>query len=432
MADIASWPWPRLFVTKYRTLMAYLMSTNVFVAEIYQQSTGEFTVAPVLDLGLATSVQQIDVADFGPFYVISSMGADVRQTYYRNLNVANMITLGNFVLLSLPSCGVVHNHRQQFLGANVSAPDGTFWGDLGTRSVVWSGIGSFELDPTSDIVDGYKTLFAYNALGPSANIYKLLTLGENVIAYSDAGKVVMQPASVGNVFTYGDQLLPGLGIVSGNHVAGDESIHGFIDLDADFWTIDSSLRMTKRGYREFLRPMLDYTHVSNDTRTIVSYTPKNQQFFISNGNQCLIVSEFGAYMCHQMISSVSESHRGALYGTFSDNADREARFTTDTLDFSSRGIKTVESVLVDAKLAATRKMYLYTNNRMDHQSTFRTSRRVLANPSGEARLNVTAVEMQLRMAISDYASCEVTDVLTNVKFGDQRYKRGTVPAQYSA
>jgi len=387
----------------------------------YDGTTWSYFYASALES--VGTIIQLDVADFGPFYVLAFMALNnsnetVVSTYYRDVEANTQLFC--LVQQTDPTFGTVCNFNGQLVGGYMASEE--LWPELGTNAVAWSAIGSFQFDPAQDIVAGSATLFLNNVSQSAAIIYKVLPLENCVAVYSDAGKLLLRPNVVGNSFTYGSQPLSGFGVSSGNHVAGDKSIHGFVDIRNDFWTLTSSGELTLRGYREWLDDIMSVD-------TIVSYAPKNKSFYISNGVECLIINEFGAHKAHQLPSSVFQGFDGYLYGTLDDNEDEEARIVTDNLDFGSRGIKSVESLLVGISQSEG-IADMAVDWRVHKSAVFQRSSYVTGGPTAEAAIHVAALDFRLVLKADTYVGTYVHYLMPNIKYSDQRFKRGTIPAQY--
>ena len=431
MSDIVSWPWPRIIVSQYK---CYLVSGspggNLTLSELFFSSANYWGILPVLNLGAYADVRELSIADFGPFYVVCTFGYDamslpIRQMFVRNLSVALGFAFASFVVQTNPLCGVCANFNGQFVGANISAALCSSWDGLSSRSVLWSAIGTFELDPQINVEAGYTQSLGPWPTNQSVQVYALRQLGEQIVAYTDAGAVILSPRVVGSMFAYGQQSRHSVGILSGNHVAGDNTIHGFIDVQGEFWLVTSDGNITRRGYREFLRTLLD-----SSNRTIVSYVPHEQTFYVSNGIECVIINRYCAYKTHQMIASAVQLQDGNTVGTFITGTDTEARITCDNLDFGSRGIKSVEALLADVTHPAGTTVTLSTNWRMAKSDTFSSRPWIASGPIGRSVLRTAALDFQPRARFSSFTDVEFMGMLASIKYSDQRFKRGTVPKQY--
>lgn len=438
MADIVSWPWPKFISTENKVFYVSLdTNSELVLSEIFYTTENYWAIVPVLNLGSAETVEYVSIADFDTFYIICLYGLDeygvpLRKMFVRDVTQALAYEFDSFTQPIDLVCGCCLNNRGQFIGGNLLVDPAHQWQALDSRSLIWSGIGKYEFNPQTDITAGAGYLTLPYPFTAQIQIVKLLRLGNGFVSYSNGGKILHESTAVNTVVTYSQKPLPGLGIVSGNHVDGNEFIHGFIDLRGEFWLLEPGPKLTRRGYSEFILPILNYTSENADTRTIVSYSQHQNAFYISNGNTCLLINEFGAAHCHQMVSSVIQTFDGN-FATFSDNENILAYITTDSLDYGSRGIKSVESMLCNV---STNSSTVTVKCAVDWASKkgvdFRRSGLKSANYGGESAIHIAAVDFRLHVNFSAYTNAELFEILANIKFSDQRFKRGTVPAQFSA
>jgi hypothetical protein len=437
MGDIVSWPWPRFIQTDYHTYhVGLLTNDNLVLSQAVWTSSNYWAITPVLNLGSSINIQSVTIADFDDFSVVSTFGYDsllqpIRQMFVRDFTEPVIFGVSGFIQAADIVLGNVLNNNGQLIGANASVISGTTWDNLNSKSIIWSGIGDYSFDPLVNKTAGTIQGLIGDHSKQHPNIYRLMRLGELVLAYGDSGIVVLAPIFAENIFTYGTKRLPGYGIISGNHVAGDNSLQGFIDSRGDFWTIDASLKLTRRGYQEYILELLTYTHSNNDYRTIVSYLPDKRRFYISNGNKCLVINEFGAYHTFQSVSSIVQISQGN-YATTLDAADVSAYITTDKIDYNSRGFKSVEALLSSIRVPiATTAVFNAVDWRLAQGATMTRSPLYRADPGGQSGIHVTAIDFRLHTEISTYVDAEFYDFQANVKFSDARYKRGTSPGQYN-
>ena len=437
-ADITTWPWPRMIQTKYHVFLLTLQTSGeLYLSELLLEN-GRLIPTVMGSLGLATLIETVDIADFDLFYVISTFGYTADEvpkpsikTYTKDLNATEFSRIASF---STPTMGAICNYKNQFVGSNLVNVPSSIWSDLSSDGIIWSGIGNFELDPTVDYTAGFRNGEFLYSEGRAVTIYKLLPLDSRylpgIVVYSNVGKFLLTPESTPTGFTYGVKLLGGLGVSSGNHIAGDDFIHGFIDTHRDFWTLESPHTSSpvegnfkKLGYRDYILELFDYKS-SEDHRVIVSYVPKNKRFYISNGNKCLIINEFGACHSFQCVSSVIKASDGRLYGTFKNLPDTSAYIVSDELDFGTRGLKSIESIFGSVKVAHGEQVSYAVDYQTDKQKAFSRLPYRNSNPRGEARIGVTAAEFRLVVSISDYTDAQIDWLLMNVKFSDSRFRRG--------
>jgi hypothetical protein len=426
VADITSWPYPRILQTEYNTFYLYTIGTNLYLALLHYTTAAYFAIRPQMMLGITTDIDDVSIADFGYFFVVGIIGPTTRRTLYRRYTEA--ITSPPEELVE-PVVGTVLNHKGQFLGGNVVERPAGNWKDIGKNAIIWGAIGDFVLDPETNIGAGYKNLTLGGGFERKQTVHKLMTLGNSVLVYTNSGNCILKPAFVSDIFTYGEESTHGEGVISSLHVAGSNLIQGYIDRNKEFWIIDAGLQSTKLGYREQITDILAYTHSTNDYRTIVNYLPRNRTFYICNGNTCLAINSYGAYFIHQMISSIALSYDGINYGTFLDNLDLEARIESDTLDFGVRGLKSIESIWADISCSQETAVQMSVDYRYSKSSSFVSSRWVHSGLNGESRIGVTAVEFRLKIRFSNYTNSELSGLMPNIKFSDRRFSRGTTPSR---
>ena len=83
----------------------------------------------------------------------------------------------------MPVAATVCNNKGQFLGGNI-----TNWQNLGTNSIIWSGIGTFEFDPQVMQTAGFSVLNAVRSDGTICQIQRLLPLIDGVVCYTNHWK----------------------------------------------------------------------------------------------------------------------------------------------------------------------------------------------------------------------------------------------------
>ncbi len=425
--DIVAWPWPRIIPTQYHSLLFMDDgNSNLVVWEMTLNVMGGWEGYVVGNLGPINDVLVIDVADFGPFYVICTSGAGIR-SWVRD--ITKQITGGARTSIQwlneifAPAMATACNNRGQLVGANIEA-----FQSLGTDGLIWSGIGNFEFDPRNDFTAGSSSLIENRSSGRRCHIYRVLPLHEGVIAYTNYGIVALFDSMQDGIFTYGVVPLKGLGVNSATHVAGSLYIHGFIDLNNEFWILENTSfrtisqtggKLTNRGYKDQIEELK-----STDTLIIVSYVPIHNRFYISNGVSTLIINDFGACMVHQAVSGVLIGWDNRLYGTFKDLGDHEARLILDGNDFQSRGFKTVESLLCGTLCAPTTVVQGTTQAKYRIRDDFVQGLWKPSNDRGEIFLRSTALEHRLALRWSDYVGSSIWSLEANVKFPDSRFRRG--------
>lgn len=415
--EVTTWPWPRVWFLEYYTLVVALVESNLHLFELYCTTGNVWVADDVQDLGVASYITQVEVAESGPFYIISTYGKNgtslVINSYRRNPGSgAPLITaLPNSYI---PEHIAVCNYNGQFLIGGIEPGTNTKFGDMAYNTVAWSQIGRVNFDMSDNDT---RTAFYMNmpwGEWSSGLVLKLKKLGNNVIVYGDGGKGALRPVTSPMV-TYGYQSLQGFGVRSGNHVAGDVFIHGFIDANYEWCTMEPDLVLKRHGYKEFMKGLVD-----NGT-TIVSYDPQNQRFYISNGVTGYSYDKSGLSTTRQLVTSVGNYRGKTLCGFFKTASDNEYRFVTDTYDFGTRGIKTVETVEfgVDAPI----DLYAAVDYRYDKNDSFTRSDWKILNKRGSVVLMVSAPEFRFCLKGASFADVNVDYIRVEYKMSDKTMLR---------
>jgi hypothetical protein len=393
---------------------------------------GNWYAVVVGDLGNHADIDQIEVADFGPYYIVSVMGiADDSSVTIRNYARDITVESGLSAVVALsttlyPTFACCCNFNGQLIIGGLQTTVSP-WTEVGLNGVAWGAIGKLALNPTTNPTAGFRALPWKSQGGYDTGItFKVMKLGSNVVAYGDGGKVLMVPAVVGNTSTFGFKHIPGLGVSSGNHVAGDEHLHGWIDLNGEFWTMAEGSGPEKRGYKSYIDTILAYTHATLDYRTVVSYVPLDQTFYISNGYSCLVINQYGAYTTHQLVTSIGMSNKRELLGFFMDSLDVEGRIVTHDLDFKLRGIKTIG--LVEAgihhELGTSNNAYATADFRYNKTSSYTRKSWTPMNPSGTSTIMAAGEEFRVGVKADNYVGMKLDYLNLKVKITDRRFMRG--------
>ena len=435
-----TWPYPQAIFGKYYTLAFAAVAAigdcttgvpaannSLMLFEMYCNTSDVWTASYGFDLGAHAYIDQVDILDFGPFYAVSAFG------YNGNTPVITCaLRLPDIAVGASAFTAIVTSQVPDFIsGCNFNgqaviggiSSSNALWEDRGLGSVCWSKIGSFDFRP--GVVAGYRDM-EWGEYGEGI-VYKVRKLGNFVVVFGDGGVVGLIPTSK-PVTTFGYKNLPGAGVRSGNHVAGDEHVQGFIDSNYDFWLMDARLQAQKLGYREWFKDLLEYTHVSNDYRTLMSYVPSKKRFYISNGNECYVLNEWGLYECNQRVTSAGDYRGKLLCGFFSDNADYEWRLETNELDFKQRGLKTLQNVEVAGRYVKTAgsmsTRVKYKNN--DLSATWSALSWIPLNPKGIAFPIVSGSEFRVGVKGTDYREADLSldEITMRVKLIDKTNVRG--------
>jgi hypothetical protein len=411
--DITNWPWPKLVPTAYHTFIFLEGAESIlFLYELMLNDTGLWEGTNIGAIGAIADIDTVEVVDFGLYYVVCVTGTTTR-------NFARLE--GNELLeLSQPLFATGCNNNGQLVGGNIS-----HWQDLGSDGIIWSGIGSYEFNPGVEFTAGYKTLVNGILPGKRVTVKKILPFGGGCIVYTDFGSLFLSDRLIGNTFVYGANELEGIGVASGNHVAGNSFTQAFVNLNNELckFQLGGTTRAVKEmkilGFKRQIEELKE-----PGTPLLLSFLEDRNTFFLSNGVSTLVVNDFGAGMIHQAISGVVKGWNELLYATFRDMGDKEARVTLDSNAMDSRGKKTLEWIIADISCAATTHVSASAYWRNGVSEEYRTYYWKNGSPSGEFFIGLSAVEYRVAMRFSNYLESEIFGLKLNMKYPDSRTRRG--------
>jgi len=437
-----TWPYPQAIFGDYYTWAFAAVATaadceggvpasnnSLMLFEMYCDTSDDWNADYGLDLGVHAYIDQIDILDFGPFYAVSAFGYNGNTPVITCALRLPDISVGASAFTAIETSKVPDfitgcNFNGQAIIGGIKSSN-AMWEERGLSSVCWSRIGEFDFRPDVHRTAGYKDM-EWSKYGEGI-VYKIRKLSNFIMIYGDGGVASMAPTT-SPMTTFGHKNFPSAGIRSGNHMAGDEHIHGYIDSNYDFWIIDNKLQAQKLGYREWFKDLMEYTHVSNDYRTLVSYVPSKKRFYISNGNDGYVLNEYGLYTCNQRVTSAGDYRGKLLCGFFSDNADYEWRLETNEMDFKQRGLKTLQNVEVSGRFVKTSGVMStrvkYKNDVLS--STFNALGWIPLNPQGIASPVVSGSEFRVGVKGTDYRDSDfsIDDIKMRIKLIDKRNVRG--------
>ncbi len=298
-----TWPYPRIWFTQHYNMAAALYSGNVYLFElVYNMSAETWDAYYVAILGDVDEISQIDIGDFGMYYTASvlghnSSGTQIAAAWERIPNTfAGSNSMRSLPSTNMPSFVCSCNFNGRIIVGGIIDFSAYLVGattDPGFSSIWWSGVGSHEFRPNCDPTAGFLDAPWIKVwLGEVLRVEKL---GDAVIGYGDYGKIILKPHYVDPSAFLSSEKISGAGIDSGNHISGDDNLHGFIDTNNEFWLATADHKFEKIGYKEYIEDM-------TKADIIVTYVPQKKKFFISDGKKGYCLTEFGLYSINQLVS----------------------------------------------------------------------------------------------------------------------------------
>lgn len=415
---VASWPWPQVRFLQYYNLGIAPDGTEL---KLYELSVidEDWNATEIMTLGNLADVSQVETMDFGPFFTLSVYEAsgDVITTYVRNPGVAAGVE-GAYTALpstNTPLFITGCNYNGQPVIAGIETVDPS-WGGLDHHSFLWASIGTFDFRYQHRTTAG--TANAPFGQAGSGRIWKLRKLGKNIIGYGNEGITMMSPISTpvsGWTVPKDLQKIPPL---HHNAIAGNELTHCYIDQNLELWTLTED-GAKNHGFKDFLT-LLSVSDI------LVVHDPKDKKFYISDGARSFVLVNNILYECHQCVTSVGHI-RQTFAGFFIDTLDYAARIVTNTLDFRSRGFKTIQCI--EMGMSSNNDVSAAINYRKGNDA-FAASPTKLFTPDGIVFPLITSVDMQVVIATEDYRTADLSIDYINVKIknSDKRFRRGTYVA----
>lgn len=245
----------------------------------------------------------------------------------------------------------------------------------------------------------------------SGSVLCLRPLGGQCMVYGDEGIAAVYTASA-PVPTFGLKELTSLGIASRTAVGGDDNEHVFLDSSGSLWHIDAELALTELDFAEDLSAL-------TDSEVTIVKDPQKGDFHIAGkvgGNSVVYtLTKSGLYKHKHAVTSAyflpkTLDHAAGMVGVYEEIADTdEAIVQTDTFDFGTRDIKTLQGVEVGSTAnTAIQVKVLYRTNAS--QSWMETEYRSVSS-EGWVDLVVSGVEFQIQVYYADYENFERIDYI---------------------
>ncbi len=353
----------------------------------------------LLDIGVSSYFNnRWSVADFGPYKVWAS-GSDVL--------ISNAET-EKLSVYPLPyTISSVCNYRGQLIAGG--------FGELGYNTVAWSEIGNIDI---SNLLqpNTVKNTSGFVVMSWNGEVYQVKVLGDKVIVYGSGGITALIPYE----HTFGRIDLPFAGILGKDAVGGDDRQHLFIDETGKAWKLAPDLSFSELGYSEFLSVL--------DASCTVSHNKVNGDFYISDGTYCYLASNNGMTRVEQCVSSC-DIYSGELVCGNSYNSVGQAYIVTDTIDFESRGIKTITALEIGTLDTSCKASVLY---RFSGKQSWQESIAKTVNKNGSVFPIVSGVEFRIKILFPSYSDAEVDYINIRYKNVDKRVVRGTYDANAQA
>lgn len=424
-----TWPYPQVRIAGNYILGLAISGSSLFVYEL-SNNNNVWTATEVASLGAYADIEFVDVEGWGPFYVVTAskvIDGVLETTAFMRYPNGTVTSIPNS---AVPEFATICNYNGQPIIGCIQS-DSAPWSSLLYSSVAWGSIGgAFDFRPSEDAnqTSGFIHL---PAVGEGTGLVRrVLQLGKVVIAYGEDTVNALVPHSIGRT-GFGRKDLEIAGVKSGNHIAGGERSHLYLNTDNELVLLGENLEEQVLGYKEFMESL-----TNEEIR--ISYVPQRKRFYISDSSTGYVLTEQGLYSCHQCVTSALLYRGSILCGFLYDNQDREPRLTTDTLDFGTRSLKTVQSIETDVRYNEDDdEVYVAVGFRSQYQSdkdSFQDSEWTRINPLGTGFPIVTANEFRVKLKGVDYEDSNMKLSRLNIRWQqhDKRNIRGLSNARQTS
>ncbi len=386
------WPFPKILEGSSHTILADVDSSNVLTLSHINTDLSLSNVQTISDV--SPLIQNMpEMADFEEYIVIIGDFGILYGT------PSTGYTHSATALDTIPLCRTCCNfHGQLILGGITSD-----WYDCDEEFVVWSNIGY--IDCTLDD----RNEAGYTPVRDAGKVWKVRPLGNQVIVYGEKKVMALTPAA-DPAPTFGKIRIGDVGLATREAIDGNHLQHVYVGYDHRVYRV-SSEGVKPLGYKSFI-DRLNY----NDIK--VRFNPIEQEFYISDGEACFVLTNHGMSESSQIIGESVLINR-EIYGVLDDSFDSDDYLImTGPLDFQQRGMKTlmmVESDIDDAFVTVWIK---------NKGGDFRGIKTIKMNEWNNATIMLTGQEFKIELAGSGYSNIYPSYIKARFKMVDFRSIRG--------
>ena len=388
-----SWPYPQMFQCEDGTVV--LASSTA----IYEVNTSTWGIGTAKLTGM-TAGTVWDFVSSGAYIYGTNGSVGVKRTAGGTWSTFASET-------NTPRTSTWCNFKGQLVGGNVKST----WQGRSTNSLVWSGIGNINCTPSeSNVTAGFR-----NIPWPG-DVLRVRRLGDVVVVYGDQGVGLAIPAGE-PIPTFGFKELLNVGIVSKGAIGGDEHAQAFVDEEYWLWLITEGQAPKRLGYQEFMSNL-------TGANINIAYDPGDQEFYISDGSTSYLLTKYGLCETFQRVTSVIRVS-DTTHGPVSEGSDESFTLWTDTMDFGTRGFKTLGHIELGVDTGGVdQDVQVAVSSRADKKSALSASSWINTNPEGVGFSGRTAHEFRVGVKAAAYGGMKLDYINSHIKVVDKRAIRG--------
>lgn len=252
-------------------------------------------------------------------------------------------------------------------------------------------------------------------LRSEGDIVRLLSLGNDLIAYTESGVYMLQFTEGG----YIEQEVLNIGVRYSGHVGGNEREHLFITQQDDVYRWRAGSGPEKLNYSEFIATM-------TAANIVISHDPDEGYFTIADGTKSFTLTLTGFAKTDAIIPSSLARLQGytGLAGTPINEAGTvAASLTTDLFDGGFRNVHEITYVNIATYDTNATGWTVQVGWRMNKQDAISYESAVTFDDRGKARVNVSGTEFQLKLSAPDRTKVDLDRIDIEFRDGGKRSLR---------
>ena len=382
-------------------------------AQIFRTSIGDFlfTSTTMYQISPTKVLTQIltgltvggawSCADFRRYIVFTNGSVTIHKDILSN----------SFVTTSaVPLAGSLCNANGRLIMGNMKATSET-------NKLVYSEIGSTRIPDVQSLDAARVNTGGFVYMPWAGSIFKVLPMGKDFVAYGSGGITAYVSSADGKV---GEKPIDEVGIPSAyaavfaQQKRGAPPRHFFISNDGTLYGMGPDFDPKQIGYEEFIGTLANVR---------MSFNTKDNELIVGQPTTSLILTEKGMGAISGYIEDcVYSAAAGLLVHASAAITQTDITLTSDILNFSWEGFKTVQSIFIDCLCPDTIQVGAY--YRHSTKDSWSTSGWTNVTSAGVGYLGISAVEFKLRLKIPSFTSAVLHKIKVTVQLDDKRFVKG--------
>jgi hypothetical protein len=212
--------------------------------------------------------------------------------------------------------------------------------------------------------------------------------------------------------TFGFKEILYTGIKNKTAVAGDKTIHFFIDKEGALYSL-SGEGLQRYGYEEFLYPLVNPVMLLDSVKHLL---------YISDATTGYIFYQKSLGGGYVGLTGIKKS-ANTITAIAPEVIEVDSfEICTDSFDFGNRGLKHIDSVQFG--IDTEEPLYAAIDYKYSLGDSFKTTNWIMLNKEGVAFIRIAGVEFRFRLKSVYYVDAELDYINIQMQQTDNRYNRG--------